>query len=326
MASWSKLCAFITRFFLEVRRADQLTTPYRQKAICTTIVLFVFLTANQLPLYGTPFQRAAAAPDPLHWGHPIFTQPDGSLLALGIGPVLLSEIVTRILVNTDAAPEAPTPHGNILWKAFSPMMFIYPEQRVQYEGAVPAWAHLLITRTDKLSAIREAFCRRNLPNVTSLLGTCLFVPIAISFQGLSSVVLPVRTQRGVRSFQSSYLIKTSNMLYGPIVLHRFLVSSLYITSQLLSMKYSGNQLLNLLGAWSRPNRSGQSFLDQRALAQPDSIPRNEFSSHVLKAARLGGLCAGALIILGDSIGVLGSGTALYPYFDGRSGDVGAFGF
>lgn len=73
--------------------------------------------------------------------------------------------------------------------------------------------------------------------------------------------------------------------------------------------------------------------DQRALAQPDSIPQNEFSSHVLKAARLGGLCAGALIILGDFVGVFGSRTgvmlgvtALYPYFDGRSGEVGAFGF
>lgn len=123
--------------------------------------------------------------------------------------------------------------GNILWKALSPMMFIYPEQRVEYEGAVSAWVHLLITRTDKLSAIHEAFCRRNLPNVTNLLATCLFVPIAISFQGLSSIVLPVRTRRGVPSFQFSYLIKTSNMLYGPIVLHRFLVSSLYNTSQVI---------------------------------------------------------------------------------------------
>lgn len=69
-------------------------------------------------------------------------------------------------------------------------------------------------------------------------------------------------------------------------------------------------------------------------AQPDSIPQNELVSHILKAARLSGFCVGALIILGDFIGVFGSGTgimlavtALYPYyFDGRAGEVGAFGF
>jgi protein transport protein SEC61 subunit alpha len=74
--------------------------------------------------------------------------------------------------------------------------------------------------------------------------------------------------------------------------------------------------------------------EQRVIpAQPDSIAPNQFVSHILKAARLGGFCVGTLIILGDFIGVFGSGTgimlavsALYPYFDGRAGEVGAFGF
>jgi len=73
--------------------------------------------------------------------------------------------------------------------------------------------------------------------------------------------------------------------------------------------------------------------EQRMLAQPDSISWNEFYSHVLKAARFGGFCLGALIILGDFMGVFGSGTeimiavtALYPYFDCRAGEVGPFGF
>ena len=58
MASWSKLCAFITRFFPELRHADQLTTPYRQKATYTAIVLFVFLTANQFPIVWDPRQTS----------------------------------------------------------------------------------------------------------------------------------------------------------------------------------------------------------------------------------------------------------------------------
>ncbi|CAL4968802.1 unnamed protein product [Urochloa decumbens] len=399
MVNWSKLYAFL-RFFPEVVwRPDQLTHN-RQKVIYTTILLFIFLTVNQLPLYGIPVHQGTATPDPLYWEHPFFAS--NGLLALGIGPIILSEIITQILVasrviNVDInAPDprtllaqklmgilftimgaiarllglyssgkvstgnavlvlvqilfsgiiiylddilkkgygllssvslftATTICGDILWKAFSLKMFIYPEQATEFEGVVPAWVHLLITRTDKFSAMREAFYRQNLPNVTNLLATCLFVLLAISFQGLTSIGLPVGT-------------------HG-----------------LLCMKYGGNKLLNLLATWNRPNHFKRSFLvggilyyittpptlvdlhrapfhafiyeEQRVLAQPDSIPRNEFNSHVLKAARFGGFCVGALIILGDFIGVLGSGTGimlavttLYPYFDGRSGEVGAFGF
>lgn len=113
---------------------------------------------------------------------------------------------------------------NVLWKAFSLTTFIYPEQGAEFEGAVPAWVHLLITKTDKFSAMREAFYHQNLPNVTSLLATCLFVLIVISFQGLS-IVLPVRMH--IPGFQVNYLIKISNIFYGPIILYRLLVSFLY---------------------------------------------------------------------------------------------------
>ena len=83
--------------------------------------------------------------------------------------------------------------------------------------------------------MREAFYRQNLPNVTNLLATCLFVLIAISFQGLSTIVLPVRTY-GVPRFQVNYLIKISNILYGPIILHRLLVSFLYSISKVVVSK------------------------------------------------------------------------------------------
>ena len=42
--------------------------------------------------------------------------------------------------------------------------------------------HLLITRVDKVRALREAFYRQNLPNVTNLLATVLVFLIVIYFQ------------------------------------------------------------------------------------------------------------------------------------------------
>jgi protein transport protein SEC61 subunit alpha len=111
------------------------------------------------------------------------------------------------------------------------MTSIYPKQGTEFEGAVPALVHLLITKRDKFFAMREAFYRQNLPNVTSLLATCLFVLIVVSFQGLS-FVLPVRTH--IPGFQVNYLIKISTIYFGPIILHRLLVSFLYKISKVIA--------------------------------------------------------------------------------------------
>jgi protein transport protein SEC61 subunit alpha len=50
------------------------------------------------------------------------------------------------------------------------------------EGAVIALFHLLITRSDKVRALKEAFYRPNLPNITNLLATILIFLVVIYFQ------------------------------------------------------------------------------------------------------------------------------------------------
>jgi len=123
---------------------------------------------------------------------------------------------------------------NIIWKAFSPTT-INSGRGAEFEGAVIALFHLLITRTDKVRALREAFYRQNLPNVTNLLATVLIFLIVIYFQGFR-VVLPVRS-KNARGQQGSYPIKlfyTSNM---PIILQSALVSNLYFISQVLEFFY-----------------------------------------------------------------------------------------
>lgn len=117
---------------------------------------------------------------------------------------------------------------NIIWKAFSPTT-INSGRGAEFEGAVIALFHLLITRSDKVRALKEAFYRQNLPNVTNLLATVLVFLIVIYFQGFR-VVLPVRS-KSARGQQGSYPIKlfyTSNM---PIILQSALVSNLYFISQ-----------------------------------------------------------------------------------------------
>ena len=98
-----------------------------------------------------------------------------------------------------------------------------------FEGAVVAFFHLMMTRSDKARALAEALYRTNLPNLTNLLATGLIFVVVIYFQGFR-VDLPVASKRG-RGMKQTYPIKlfyTSNM---PIILQTALVSNLYFLSQ-----------------------------------------------------------------------------------------------
>merc|ERR1711977_520450 len=145
---------------------------------------------------------------------------------------------------------------SIVWKAFSPTT-VNTGKGTEFEGAVIALFHLLITRSDKVMALKDAFYRQSAPNLTNLLATVLVFFVVIYFQGFR-VDLPVTYQR-VRGQQGSYPIKlfyTSNI---PIILQTALVSNLYFFSQLLYRRFKSNMLVNLLGQWQEMDFGGQSI-------------------------------------------------------------------
>jgi protein transport protein SEC61 subunit alpha len=143
---------------------------------------------------------------------------------------------------------------SICWKAFSPYT-VSSARGPEFEGAVIALFHLMITRSDKVRALKEAFYRPNLPNITNLMATVVIFLVVIYFQGFR-VDLPVRNKRS-RGQQGNYPIKlfyTSNM---PIILQSALVSNLYFISQLLFKRYGGNFIIQLLGRWQQHEYSNQ---------------------------------------------------------------------
>lgn len=258
---------------------------------------------------------------------------------------------------------------NIIWKSFSPTT-LNSGRGIEFEGAIIALFHLLITRSDKVRALKEAFYRSNLPNVTNLLATVLVFLIVIYFQGFR-VDLPVRSKRA-RGQQGSYPIKlfyTSNM---PIILQSALVSNLYFISQLLYKRYGGNFLVQLLGRWQEAeySQSGQlipvgglvyyisppsslsdiaanplhalfylAFMltacalfsktwievsgssardvakqlkEQQMFMQGhrESSLQKELNRYIPTAAAFGGMCIGALTVVADFMGAIGSGTGI----------------
>lgn len=297
----------------------------------TSIVLFIFLVCCQIPIYGV---QSAKSSDPFYWVRVVLASNRGTLMELGISPIVTSGMVMQLLagsriievdysVKEDRALFSGAQKlfgilitvgeaiayvvsgmygdlgsigaGNailiitqlfcsgiivltldellqkgyglgsgislfiatnicesIVWKAFSPTT-LNTGRGTEFEGAVIALFHLLITRNNKVQALKEALYRQNLPNLTNLLATCLVFVIVIYFQGWR-VNLPVKYQK-FRGQEGNYPIKlfyTSNM---PIILQTALVSNLYFVSQLLYNRAPTNVLVRLLGKWQEVEAS-----------------------------------------------------------------------
>lgn len=133
---------------------------------------------------------------------------------------------------------------SILWKAMSPTT-LNTGRGTEFEGALVAFAHLLITRSDKVRALKEAFYRPQLPNVINLLSTLLVFTVVIFLQGFR-VQLKLRpNQYGEKTYDIK-LFYTSNM---PIILQTALISNFKFFSQILHKRFSNNIFVNLFGRW-----------------------------------------------------------------------------
>jgi protein transport protein SEC61 subunit alpha len=432
--------------------------PFREKILWTAISLFVFLVCCQIPLYGIMTSKSA---DPFYWMRVILASNRGTLMELGISPVVTSGMVMQLLagsklIDVDQSLKedrclfsgaqklfgmiitigeavayvvsgmygdvSDLGAGNailiimqlfiagiiviildellqkgyglgsgislfiatnicesIVWKAFSPTT-MNTGKGTEFEGAVVALFHMIVTRSEKILALKEAFYRQNAPNITSLFATVLVFFVVIYFQGFR-VDLPVKYTK-MRGQMGSYPIKlfyTSNI---PIILQSALVSNLYFFSQLLYKRFKSNMLVNLLGQWQEVEYSGQSIpvggivyyispphgfgdiwedpihavfyvafvliscalfsktwidvsgssardvakqLQDQGMMMPgyrDSELPKVLNRYIPTAAAFGGACIGALTIVADFLGAIGSGTGIllavtiiYQYFE-----------
>ncbi|KAL5717551.1 Protein transport protein Sec61 subunit alpha [Ranunculus cassubicifolius] len=347
-------------FLPEVQDVDR-RIPFREKLTYTVVSLFIFLVCSQLPLYGI---HATTGADPFYWLRQILASNRGTVMELGISPIVTSGFVMQFLtgskifeVDNGVKEDRILLNGaqklvgiliavgqavlyvvsgmygsvdqlgvgnamliiaqlcfasiivmcldellhkgyglgsaislfiatntceSIIWKLFSPTT-INSGRGTEFEGALIALFHLLITRTDKVGALKEALSRQHLPNLSNLLATMLIVATVVYVQGFR-VVLPVRA-RNSRGQQGSYPIKlfyTSNM---PIILQSALVSNVFFLSQFLYGKFGGNFLVNMLGVWKESVHSAGQIIPVSGLAYYISAPSSlaEMAENPLRA-------------------------------------------
>lgn len=134
----------------------------------------------------------------------------------------------------------------IIWKAFSPTT-INTGRGAEFEGAIIALFHLLLTWDNKSRALKEAFYRDKLPNVMNLIATVAVFAAVIYLQGFR-IEIPVKNNRfrGQRGTFPVKLFYTSNM---PIMLESALTSNVFLISQMLFSRFPDNFLVKLLGVW-----------------------------------------------------------------------------
>merc|ERR1719198_1021826 len=80
----------------EVAQAER-KIPFREKILWTIITLFIFLVCCQIPLYGI---KTTESSDPFYWVRVILASNRGTLMELGISPIVTSGLVMQLLAGS----------------------------------------------------------------------------------------------------------------------------------------------------------------------------------------------------------------------------------
>lgn len=77
----------------DVQRANRIV-PLKDKIIWTTLTLIIFLVCSQTPLFGI---QKLFGEDPVYWSRVIMASNRGTLMELGIGPIISAGMIVQVL-------------------------------------------------------------------------------------------------------------------------------------------------------------------------------------------------------------------------------------
>nr|XP_020139166.1 protein transport protein Sec61 subunit alpha-like [Microcebus murinus] len=237
----------------------------------------------------------------------------------------------------------------IVWKAFSPTT-VNTGRGMEFEGAIIALFHLLATRTDKVRALREAFYRQNLPNLMNLIATIFVFAVVIYFQTAVWTLrgknrIPSSSLRGARRpglhvcvFRPSQDTSSGGPARAyPVgglcyylsppesfgsVLEDPVHAVVYIVFMLGSCAFFSKTWIEVSGSSAKDVAKQLKEQQMVMRGHRETSMVHELNRYIPTAAAFGGLCIGALSVLADFLGAIGSGTGIllavtiiYQYFE-----------
>jgi len=100
-------CAIIPEVEKPQRRIQ-----FREKMLWTAITLFIFLVCCQIPLFGIMSSESA---DPFYWMRVIMASNRGTLMELGISPVVTSGLIMQLLAGAKIIDVGDSPRDRALF-------------------------------------------------------------------------------------------------------------------------------------------------------------------------------------------------------------------
>lgn len=85
---------------------------FREKVLWTAITLFIFLVCCQIPLFGIMSSDSA---DPFYWIRVILASNRGTLMELGISPIVTSGLIMQLLAGAKLLDVGDTPKDRALF-------------------------------------------------------------------------------------------------------------------------------------------------------------------------------------------------------------------
>ncbi|XP_066952679.1 protein transport protein Sec61 subunit alpha [Macrobrachium rosenbergii] len=85
---------------------------FREKVLWTAITLFIFLVCCQIPLFGIMSTDSA---DPFYWIRVILASNRGTLMELGISPIVTSSLIMQLLAGAKIIEVGDTPKDRALF-------------------------------------------------------------------------------------------------------------------------------------------------------------------------------------------------------------------
>jgi len=104
---------------------------FREKVLWTAITLFIFLVCCQIPLFGIMSSDSA---DPFYWLRVIMASNRGTLMELGIGPIVTSGLIMQLLAGAKILEVGDTPRDRALFNGAQKLfgMIISVAQAIVY--------------------------------------------------------------------------------------------------------------------------------------------------------------------------------------------------
>ena len=139
----------------------------------------------------------------------------------------------------------------IMWRLFSFETFYYG-RGTEYEGAIIAFFHLMITRKDKVRALREAMFRSHLPNLSNVFSTILVFIAVVFFEHIKINIGLMTTvnRQDPKPFEIK-LFYTSNT---PIIVQSTIISQICSFSRIICSHWPDSFVTKILGVWRSPEQ------------------------------------------------------------------------